>query len=147
MAARIGNRAIGMHGGLSPKLQSWDDILEIKRPVNFKPGTLACDLAWSDPNRPSAEFEVNYKRDRKNGIGYLFGVRQVIDTCQMLEIDLVVRGHQAPMPGYELFGDNLITIFSAPGYRTSSELETNFGMTFFNCKYIYFLFRRFNQLK
>jgi serine/threonine-protein phosphatase PP1 catalytic subunit len=123
-----------MHGGLSPKLECWEDILNIKRPVIFTNGSLACDLVWSDPNRGGLEFEVNYKRDRKNGIGYLFGVQQVADTCKALDIDLIVRGHQAPIPGYELFGEKLITIFSAPGYRTSADLETNFGASIYLCE-------------
>ncbi|KAI6212442.1 hypothetical protein M3Y94_00024600 [Aphelenchoides besseyi] len=127
LAARIGKRVLGMHGGLSPKLESLDDIVAIQRPANLLPGTLASDLAWSDPSRVSEEYEINFKRDRKKGIGYLFGQRQVKDACKNLGIDLIVRGHQAPMMGYELFGDNLITIFTAPGYRTGSDLETNYG--------------------
>jgi len=127
LAARIGSRILAMHGGISPKLECWEDILNIKRPTNFTPGSLACDLAWSDPNRAGTEFEVNYKRDRRNGIGYMFGRKQVLDVCKTLDIDMIIRGHQAPIAGYEMFGEKLITIFSAPGYRTSSDLETNLG--------------------
>lgn len=124
LAARIGTKILALHGGISPKIQSWEDIINIKRPTNFVPGSLACDLTWSDPNRGSTEFEVNYKRDRKNGIGYLFGLKQVDDVCKILDIDLILRGHQAPMGGYELFGDKLITIFSAVVYSPRHQSVT-----------------------
>ncbi|KAI6238877.1 Serine/threonine-protein phosphatase [Aphelenchoides fujianensis] len=143
LAARIGRRALAMHGGLSPKLESLADIQArrnavnpplicclqaIPRPVHFVNGTLACDLVWSDPHRGTDEYEVNYNRDRRNGMGYLFGQRQVHEAAAQLGVELFVRGHQAPMGGYELFADGrLVTIFSSPGYRTSSDLETNFG--------------------
>ncbi|KAI6233265.1 Serine/threonine-protein phosphatase [Aphelenchoides fujianensis] len=133
LAARIGQRALAMHGGLSPKLESLADIqarqtAAIPRPVHFVNGTLACDLVWSDPHRGTDEYEVNYNRDRRNGMGYLFGQRQVHEAAAQLGVELFVRGHQAPMGGYELFADGrLVTIFSSPGYRTSSDLETNFG--------------------
>ena len=65
LAAIIGKRILGMHGGISPKLKSLQDIVEIKRPIDdFVVGSLACDLVWSDPDlvRNGSSFRPNYDR-------------------------------------------------------------------------------------
>ena len=77
---------------------------------------------------------MNFKRDKKKGIGYLFGLKQVERVCQTLDIELIIRGHQAPMNGYEFFGPRMCTLFSAPGYR-GFDKEANFG-NFFGCEII-----------
>uniref|UniRef100_A0AC35EWP8 Serine/threonine-protein phosphatase n=1 Tax=Panagrolaimus sp. PS1159 TaxID=55785 RepID=A0AC35EWP8_9BILA len=131
LATRLNNKILCMHGGLSPKIESWDSISEIKRPIfNLVPNTLACDLCWSDPDKQSDDYMVNFKRDKKNGIGFMFGHKQVYEMCKILDIQLIVRGHQAPMNGYELFTSKMCTLFSAPGYRGIEE-EANFGASMF----------------
>lgn len=66
----------------------------------------------------------------------MFGYKQVAAVCKALEIQLIVRGHQAPMNGYELFGPKMCTLFSAPGYRGVEE-EANFGNFNFIVCFIY----------
>lgn len=56
----------------------------------------------------------------------MFGLKQVEKVCKNLEIQLIIRGHQAPMNGYEFFGPKMCTLFSAPGYR-GVDREANFG--------------------
>lgn len=60
LAARVGTRVLCMHGGLSPLLESWQDIIDIKRPIPNLPGdSLACHLTWSDPDREALDYEVS----------------------------------------------------------------------------------------
>lgn len=60
LATKLSNKILCMHGGLSPKLESWDSIAEIKRPVmNLVPNTLACDLTWSDPDKKTDDYIVS----------------------------------------------------------------------------------------
>lgn len=49
LAAVVDNCIFAVHGGLSAKLTTLDDIRAIQRPLNVTPGTLICDLLWSDP--------------------------------------------------------------------------------------------------
>lgn len=61
LAARVGTRVLCMHGGVSPLLESWQDIIDIKRPIeNLAGNSLACHLTWSDPDREALEFEVSH---------------------------------------------------------------------------------------
>lgn len=58
VAALIDDRILCMHGGLSPELQSIDQIKKIEKPTDV-PDTgivasylgLLCDLLWSDPDK------------------------------------------------------------------------------------------------
>lgn len=60
LATKLNGKILCMHGGLSPKLESWDSIADIKRPIyNLAPNTLACDLTWSDPSKATNEYHVS----------------------------------------------------------------------------------------
>uniref|UniRef100_A0A0K0E4Q3 Serine/threonine-protein phosphatase n=1 Tax=Strongyloides stercoralis TaxID=6248 RepID=A0A0K0E4Q3_STRER len=112
LAAIVGNKILCMHGGLSPKLNSLDDIKNIKRPTEAYGPVLETDLLWSDPVPNVNGFKPNIR-----GAGYSFGVDALLSTINKLNIDLVVRAHQVVQDGYEFFGNKrLVTIFSAPHY-------------------------------
>uniref|UniRef100_F1KYL0 protein-serine/threonine phosphatase n=1 Tax=Ascaris suum TaxID=6253 RepID=F1KYL0_ASCSU len=131
LAALIGGRILGMHGGISPKLTSLQAIRDIQRPLeDFEVGSLACDLVWSDPdtNPERSGFRPNLEREPNKGIGQLFGSDTVQKLCEKLNIELIIRGHQAPLQGYAIFADGcLMTLFSAPGYKGSTKSDINMG--------------------
>ncbi|PIO75464.1 hypothetical protein TELCIR_02488 [Teladorsagia circumcincta] len=162
LACLIGRDILAMHGGISPKLKSLQDIREIARPIDeFMKGTLACDLVWSDPDtlnkdireiaRPIdefmkgtlacdlvwsdpdtlnkvVEFEPNLEREATVGIGQLFSQSAVKDACRRLKVKMIIRGHQAPLHGYARWANGLlITLFSAPAYKGSTEDTVNLG--------------------
>ena len=54
VAAIVGSRILCMHGGLSPSMQSPDDIREIQRPCDVPDAGLLCDLLWADPAQSPA---------------------------------------------------------------------------------------------
>ncbi|MCP9261782.1 hypothetical protein DINM_005108 [Dirofilaria immitis] len=113
LAVLIGGRILGMHGGIGPRLTSLQAIREIRRPLEeFEVGSLECDLVWSDPDTSPDRtgFRSNLEREPLYGIGQLFAS----DT--------------APLHGYALFsGGCMLTLFSAPGYRGSSNSDINMG--------------------
>ncbi|KAL3994704.1 Calcineurin-like phosphoesterase family protein [Acanthocheilonema viteae] len=131
LAVLIGGRILGMHGGIGPKLTSLQAIREIRRPLEeFEVGSLQCDLVWSDPDTSPDHtgFRSNFEREPLYGIGQLFASDTIQNLCKKLGIDMLIRGHQAPLHGYALFSDGcMMTLFSAPGYKGSSNSDINMG--------------------
>ncbi|VDL66581.1 unnamed protein product [Nippostrongylus brasiliensis] len=131
LACLIGGEILAMHGGISPKLRSLQDIREISRPIQeFEKGTLACDLVWSDPDTLNivSKFQPNFEREAQWGIGQLFSQSAVKEACKRLNVKLIIRGHQAPLHGYACWAKGLlITLFSAPAYKGSTEETVNLG--------------------
>ncbi|KAE8667825.1 Serine/threonine-protein phosphatase PP1 [Hibiscus syriacus] len=112
VAALIDEKVLCMHGGLSPDLESLDQIKEIERPTEVPDGGLLCDLLWSDPNP-----NVEGWGDSDRGISCTFGADIVASFLEKNDLDLVCRGHQVVEDGYEFFANRkLVTIFSAPNY-------------------------------
>ena len=101
-----------MHGGLSPELYDFEQIMNIERPCDIPDIGLLCDLLWSDPS----EHHVGWN-DNDRGVSYTFGKDIVINFIEEHDLDLIVRAHQVVQDGYEFFaGRRLVTIFSAPNY-------------------------------
>ncbi|XP_039127425.1 serine/threonine-protein phosphatase PP1-like [Dioscorea cayenensis subsp. rotundata] len=112
VAALIDDKILCMHGGLSPDLNSLEQIKDIERPTEIPESGLLCDLLWSDPDSGTEGWGNS---DR--GVSCTFGADKLIEFLDKHELDLIVRGHQVVEDGYEFFGQRrLVTIFSAPNY-------------------------------
>ncbi|KAM8708206.1 hypothetical protein ACLKA7_015216 [Drosophila subpalustris] len=112
LAALVGGRIFCVHGGLSPSLKSFEDILSIKRPCEIPEQGLICDLLWSDPDEKVLGWGGN---DR--GVSVTFGADVVRNFCFRMGIDCICRAHQVVEDGYEFFARRqLVTVFSAPNY-------------------------------
>jgi len=111
-AALVDDRIMCMHGGLSPELQSFDQIRHMSRPVDVPDTGLLCDLLWSDPDK-----DVSGWCENDRGVSYIYGSDVVSSFNSRFGLDLIVRGHQVVEDGYEFFaGRGLVTLFSAPNY-------------------------------
>uniref|UniRef100_A0A8R1I2I1 Serine/threonine-protein phosphatase n=1 Tax=Caenorhabditis japonica TaxID=281687 RepID=A0A8R1I2I1_CAEJA len=107
----VAERIMCMHGGISDKFQTFDDLRRISRPTDAK-SLLELDLLWADPVSGVNGFIPNAR-----GAGVGFGRDAVLETCTRLHLDLICRAHQVVQDGYEFFaGRKLVTIFSAPHY-------------------------------
>ena len=51
VAAIVDEKIFCCHGGLSPDLQSMEQIRRIMRPTDVPDAGLLCDLLWSDPDK------------------------------------------------------------------------------------------------
>lgn len=112
VAAIIDGKIFCMHGGISPDLESMDQIRAIQRPVDVPDRGLLCDLLWSDPDR-----EIRGWADNDRGVSHTFGADRVTEFLKDHDLDLICRAHQVVEDGYEFFADRqLVTIFSAPNY-------------------------------
>ncbi|KAK0428867.1 hypothetical protein QR680_011053 [Steinernema hermaphroditum] len=116
LAAIIRDKIICMHGGLSPSLNSIDDIRNIKKPLmTVKDVPLAQDLLWSDPQLGVKGFEPNKVR----AVSYVFGEDAVEAKLKQLNLGMMIRAHQAVEFGYAFFAHRrLVTVFSASEYNS-----------------------------
>ncbi|KAF4697744.1 Serine/threonine-protein phosphatase PP1-gamma catalytic subunit [Perkinsus olseni] len=116
VAAIVDEKIFCMHGGLSPELNSMDQIKRILRPTDV-PDTgntagLLCDLLWSDP-----EQDISGWGENDRGVSFTFGADIVQACLRKHDLDLICRAHQVVEDGYEFFAKRqLVTLFSAPNY-------------------------------
>jgi diadenosine tetraphosphatase ApaH/serine/threonine PP2A family protein phosphatase len=111
-AAVIDEKIFCVHAGLSPDLNSPEQIKRISRPVDVPDSGMLCDLLWSDP-----EVDISSWAENDRGVSYTFGADVVTKFLQKHDYDLVVRAHQVVEDGFEFFaGRQLVTLFSAPNY-------------------------------
>ena len=111
-AACIDDKILLVHGGLSPDLNTLDQLAKLKRPTDIPETGLLCDILWSDPESSQKSWNEN---DR--GVSYTFNEKVLTKFLDNNNLDLLCRAHQVVEEGYEFFGDKeLVTIFSAPNY-------------------------------
>ncbi|PVG02080.1 serine/threonine specific protein phosphatase [Serendipita vermifera] len=111
LAAVVDGRVFCVHGGLSPNLQTIDQIRAIDRKQEVPHDGAMCDLLWSDPD------EITGWGLSPRGAGFLFGGDTVRNFARQNDIELLARAHQLAMEGYKHMFDNLIvTVWSAPNY-------------------------------
>jgi len=112
VTALINDRVLCMHGGVSPELNSLDQIKTIVRPTDVPDTGLLCDLLWSDPEK-----EISGWGENDRGVSFTFGPDVLQLFLRKHSLDLVCRAHQVVEDGYEFFAARaLVTIFSAPNY-------------------------------
>ena len=111
LGALIDGQVFAVHGGLSPSINSLDQIRLIDRKREVPHEGPMCDLLWSDPE------EVNGWGLSPRGAGYLFGGNIVERFLHENDLTLIARAHQLVMEGYkQMFNDQLVTVWSAPNY-------------------------------
>jgi len=112
IAAIVAGKIFCVHGGLSPVLNSMEEIRNIARPTDVPDFGLLNDLLWSDPADTMNEWE-----DNERGVSYVFSRVAINKFLQKFGFDLVCRAHMVVEDGYEFFNDRtLVTVFSAPNY-------------------------------
>jgi serine/threonine-protein phosphatase PP1 catalytic subunit len=112
VAAIVDEKIFCMHGGLSPELQSMDQIKRIMTPTDVPDTGLLCDLLWSDPDS-----DIQGWGENDRGVSFTFGADVVANFLRKHDLDLICRAHQVVEDGYEFFAKRqLVTLFSAPNY-------------------------------
>ncbi|POY71124.1 calcineurin family phosphoesterase [Rhodotorula taiwanensis] len=125
LAAVMNKQFLCIHGGLSPELNTLDDLRSINRFREPPTHGLMCDILWADPleefgNEKNSEgFVHNHVR----GCSYFFTYTA---ACQFLERNgllSIIRAHEAQDAGYRMYRKtkttgfpSVMTIFSAPNY-------------------------------
>ncbi|KAM0748455.1 Metallo-dependent phosphatase [Meredithblackwellia eburnea MCA 4105] len=125
LAAVMNKQFLCIHGGLSPELNTLDDLRAINRFREPPTHGLMCDVLWADPleefgnEKNSDGFIHNHVR----GCSYFFTYTA---ACQFLERNgllSIIRAHEAQDAGYRMYRKtkttgfpSVMTIFSAPNY-------------------------------
>ncbi|KZV77657.1 Metallo-dependent phosphatase [Peniophora sp. CONT] len=112
IAAIVASKIFCVHGGLSPSLQTMEDIKALQRPTDVPDYGLLNDLLWSDPSDTAIDWE-----DNERGVSYCFGKAVINEFLVRYDMDLICRAHMVVEDGYEFWNDRtLVTVFSAPNY-------------------------------
>eukprot|EP01062_Namystynia_karyoxenos_P068497 TRINITY_DN6315_c0_g1_i1.p2 TRINITY_DN6315_c0_g1~~TRINITY_DN6315_c0_g1_i1.p2 ORF type:complete len:309 (+),score=99.45 TRINITY_DN6315_c0_g1_i1:91-1017(+) len=111
LSAVVESKVFAVHGGLSPSINSLDQIRSIDRKQEVPHDGAMCDLLWSDPD------EIEGWGLSPRGAGYLFGGDVARQFLQQNGLKLIARSHQLVMEGYKsMFDESLVTVWSAPNY-------------------------------
>lgn len=112
LAAIIGGEIFCVHGGISPLLQTVDQIENIKRPITSPTDDLINDLLWSDPSEKVKKFKPS---ERESGMA--FGSKAIKQFFKSSGMKLIIRAHQFVEEGISIFEKApLITVFSSSCY-------------------------------
>lgn len=112
LAAIVAGKIFCVHGGLSPVLNSMDEIRHVSRPTDVPDFGLVNDLLWSDPTDSPNEWE-----DNERGVSYCYNKTAINKFLNRFGFDLICRAHMVVEDGYEFFNNrSLVTVFSAPNY-------------------------------
>lgn len=125
LGALMNKQFLCIHGGLSPELQTLDDLRDLNRFREPPTHGLMCDLLWADPCEDFGSEKTNdlFLHNHVRGCSYFFTYAA---TCQFLERNnllSVIRAHEAQDAGYRMYRKtkttgfpSVMTIFSAPNY-------------------------------
>ncbi|MEM1569992.1 MAG: metallophosphoesterase family protein [Candidatus Bathyarchaeia archaeon] len=107
LAAVIPNEVLLVHGGVSRKITSLEDL---RRPLKI----VEIDVLWSDP------FEGYGEYPNRRGVGVEFGIDVTEEVCRRLGVKRIVRSHE-PMKAlkgyYSEHNGRVITVSSTSAYR------------------------------
>ena len=86
IAAIVDEKIFCCHGGLSPDLQSMEQIRRIMRPTDVPDQGLLCDLLWSDPDKDVLGWGEN---DR--GVSFTSGAEVVAKFLHKHDLDRICK--------------------------------------------------------
>lgn len=113
IAAVIGGRILAVHGGLSPSLNTLDQLRVLNRFAEIPHEGPIADIYWSDPDPEKEGFTVSPR-----GAGYVFGHDVVLRFLYINKLEHIARAHQLCMTGYQLLfkDESMSTVWSCPNY-------------------------------
>ena len=111
LCALIENKILCLHGGLSPNIQTIEEINQLDRMQELPHDGPMSDLLWSDPE------EREGWGQSPRGAGFVFGGDISRKFNFTNNLSMICRAHQWQQNGYQWSHENnVLTIFSAPNY-------------------------------
>lgn len=130
LTAVVENQIFCLHGGLSPSIDTLDQIRQLDRVQEVPHEGPICDLLWSDPD-DRCGWGISPR-----GAGYSFGQDISEQFNHANSLTRIARAHQLVMNGYNWSHErNVVTVFSAPNYcyRCGNEAAIMEVNEFMNC--------------
>nr|KJB61942.1 hypothetical protein B456_009G392700 [Gossypium raimondii] len=111
LTALVESEIFCLHGGLSPSIETLDNIRNFDRVQEVPHEGPMCDLLWSDPD-DRCGWGISPR-----GAGYTFGQDISEQFNHTNSLKLIARAHQLVMDGFNWAHEQkVVTIFSAPNY-------------------------------
>ncbi|MEM3592085.1 MAG: metallophosphoesterase family protein [Candidatus Bathyarchaeia archaeon] len=108
-AAIVENRFVMLHGGVPSEAKSLEDLAFAYRKHPFE--SHLEEILWNDPSD-----DICGKKPSPRGAGYLFGEDVTKRFLEILNVKLVIRGHEPTFNGYKInHGGKILTLFSRKG--------------------------------
>jgi protein phosphatase len=102
----VPNRYLMVHGGVSPKIQSLNDIANAD-----ENSELLADLLWSDPDDAVETVAASMR-----GLGVVFGEAVTRQVLKVVKAQVLIRGHEASQEGFKVnHSGKVLTLFSRKG--------------------------------
>jgi len=121
LAAIVAKKVFCLHGGLSPELHSFGDLIKLNRFQEIPEQGLMCDLLWSR----GEEFVANGFAPSNLGIGFNFGPAVTKKFLNQHGLKYIINSGRLPeiSPWFTRFhGGRLNTIHSTPHFRHRENL-------------------------
>ncbi|KIJ29256.1 hypothetical protein M422DRAFT_269330 [Sphaerobolus stellatus SS14] len=125
LAAIMNKQFLCIHGGLSPELQTIDDLRVIDRFREPPTHGLMCDILWSDPIEDFGQEKTQeaFVHNSVRGCSYFFTYQAACNFLDRNNLLSIIRAHEAQDAGYRMYRKtkttgfpSVMTIFSAPNY-------------------------------
>lgn len=111
ICALIEGKIFSLHGGLSPNIETLEEINKLDRKQELPHEGAMSDLLWSDPDEREGWLQS------PRGAGFVFGADCTNKFNFTNHLSMICRAHQLMQNGYQYGHDNkILTIFSAPNY-------------------------------
>ena len=126
LATILNSKIFCCHGGISPELNTPEDVNRLNRFREPPTRGLMCDLLWSDPIEDydcGTDDDPAFLLNRVRGCSFAYTFRGVSQFLRRNNLLCVIRAHEAQSSGYRMYKKSvdrrfptLFTIFSAPNY-------------------------------
>ncbi|EDO16109.1 hypothetical protein Kpol_1001p21 [Vanderwaltozyma polyspora DSM 70294] len=128
LAALMNEQYFCVHGGISPELQTLEDVNRINRFKEIPSRGLMCDLLWADPTEDYDDDSQENTQDiyvpnKVRGCSHAFTYRASCEFLKKTGLLSIIRAHEAQDAGYRMYKatkslgfPSLLTLFSAPNY-------------------------------
>ena len=93
ISADVNGDYLCMHGGISPDLNTVEDINKIDRFIEPPLKGFLCDLLWSDPCGDKEARKTKYSQNVERECSFKFGLEPVKDILKKNNFLSIIRAH------------------------------------------------------